>query len=1207
MPQNDTSPTARAHASLERALQKLRTRARALLAGRELLLLAAGAVGFVLLFSVIDFGIRLPAAIRWINLLGALALAMVFLVRRVRPAMGFAPRLVDLAIRLERSGLVPGAAGELATSFEFGKRKAHGSQSAVGSALQSAVTERTAQRFAAVRATQLANPTKLARAAMILASLFAVSAAAGVARPELAGIGLARTLAPWTDASWPKRTIVRDDSQVEVHPIGSALPLRATLLKTNRAEGRTRVTAVVRVLGYGQEQERRIPMTAQPTIGDAEGERFERLVDPGVTARSGDVTLEYYFETEDDRTQTARVVLTPRPSVESVVAQVTPPEYARRVGAGEAFVSGERRMLEMDRPLLSPVLAESLTELTITLSKPVPAPQDESAFAATFGPAWEQLGQIATFAAADDGTGWTLSWPMREAATLRISPVDQYGIESLDATVLAFDAAPDLEPNVTIVAPARDEAVLPTAVITVETEARDDVGLASAWLTRQTARPPADSPGGLPEPEGEPETIETLTSDGSALRLTSSTELDLGPLELNPGDELTLTAYAQDIYETAGAQREPIASTPRVLRIIEPTQLVEQLRAELVGVRRAVVTLDEDQAELASRTRSGVVGPEMERRQGNLSKQLDAQRRLIERLQDRISRNNLEDPQLTDTLSQAERSLEQASEASQRASQEIGRAGTEESQPERQRAQEQASAEQSRVRDELGRLAELLDRGEDGWLARRGVERLLEEQRRLSQQTERLARETVGKSADELTPEQAEELQRIAEQQQELADRAEQAIEDLADRSREIRDNDEAQSSALAQAAERARSEQLEEQLRQAGQSAQQNRAASANQQQRQAEQTIEQMLEDLDRAEQSRDERLRRQLASIIDSVKGLIEEQNTQIAALEANLPNLDEGMIRLHTNTVGVTDEARAGAADLRVVAGLLGQAADKQTDAIIALRADTPDLATAGVAEADSLALLEQALREAEKLDQQAGDREQERVRAELEKAYAAALAEQTELRDATEPLVGERLNRRQRQDIRGYSERQMDLRATLSELLQQTEGLSDAGVFAFAHRRLDRVMLSAGEDLAGGSAEARTLRNQNTAVRLLAEMVEAMKNEQPDKDFRENQQEQQQAGEGESGMQTDQPLVPPLSQLKMLRAMQIEALERTRGASDLAGEDRALEREEIGTLQRELADTGSVLLQELTGESGIPQPAPEAPAQDEQENQAEENR
>lgn len=55
------------------------------------------------------------------------------------------------------------------------------------------------------------------------------------------------------------------------------------------------------------------------------------------------------------------------------------------------------------------------------------------------------------------------------------------------------------------------------------------------------------------------------------------------------------------------------------------------------------------------------------------------------------------------------------------------------------------------ARDELGRLISLLDSGQDGWVMRREIGRLLEEQRAAMGQTGEVGRETAGKSADELS------------------------------------------------------------------------------------------------------------------------------------------------------------------------------------------------------------------------------------------------------------------------------------------------------------------------------------------------------------------------------------------------------------------------------------------------------------------------
>src|SRR4030095_14313789 len=94
---------------------------------------------------------------------------------------------------------------------------------------------------------------------------------------------------------------------------------------------------------------------------------------------------------------------------------------------------------------------------------------------------------------------------------------------------------------------------------------------------------------------------------------------------------------------------------------------------------------------------------------------------------------------------------------------------------------------------------------------------------------------------------------------------------------------------------------------------AQQNQTSSANEQQQQAMDAMQGMLQDLQEASKNRDATLRRVLASIIESLDKLINEQDTQIAALAAAVPDgvftgLDAPMIGLNQNTLGVAKQAR-----------------------------------------------------------------------------------------------------------------------------------------------------------------------------------------------------------------------------------------------------------------------------------------------------------
>src|SRR5207244_2825682 len=106
---------------------------------------------------------------------------------------------------------------------------------------------------------------------------------------------------------------------------------------------------------------------------------------------------------------------------------------------------------------------------------------------------------------------------------------------------------------------------------------------------------------------------------------------------------------------------------------------------------------------------------------------------------------------------------------------------------------EKAGKAQDSVRDQLGRLAEMLDKGEDSWLVSRNLQNVLRQQKDLQARTQRAGERTTGKKAQDLTAQERTELQQIAEQQQRLAQAARQAIDQLAQRGQQMEKVDAAQ------------------------------------------------------------------------------------------------------------------------------------------------------------------------------------------------------------------------------------------------------------------------------------------------------------------------------------------------------------------------------------------------------------------------------
>lgn len=1245
-PQAGSKPEA--IAQVVRSLTRLRARVRALLLAQRVLLVLAVALGAVIAIGAADYVLRTPAWFRaaiWAVGLSVLAWAVVNV---IGPAFRFRPPLSEIALRVERgpAGERAGLRGVLTAGVELAAARERGDLGGASARLAEPVIAAAARGYSQVRARDVLSGARAGRSAACFGAAAAMLAILLVLAPALVGIGAARVLMPWSDAQWPKRTAVADATGAAVHPLGEALALRAVVA---RRGGEPQAAAASRVRGMYRlidEQGRAGPvktvlLTAQDRAADmpardsadpgapARGMLFERLIEPAVLTAGGERregTLEYWFETEDDRTPVASVRLVNPPAVLAARAEVTPPAYAASTHASGAG-SDEPRSLDLgpgsdERAAPPAMLAGSRIRLNLILNKPVPAPPaaDENAaarrawLAATLGEDVAKLADERAVWTSFEGELWTLEWVLRETARLPVRVTDEFGIASVEESVYRFEAVADAAPTVTVTEPESDRTVLPTASINVRGEGRDDVALAFVALERRRATRPAGSEGAPAEPTEEwaaiTRTDAAAAGDGAApaaaRQMTVAARVDLSELNLKPGDELWLSAVAGDRFELDGERHEPSRSGVRRLVIISEEEFAAQVLAELGSLRRAAVRLDEEQQRLA---RSIAPGRELaegdaenaRRGQAAITERLAREREALGRLRRRMQDNRFEDSELDALVSRAGELLEEAGRRSVEASgavEQVARA--EESgdgATEQQRSA--AAAKQNEVRDALEDLADLLDQGQDTWALRRSIERALQDQRALRDRTAAAAARTAGKGASELSPQERAALEQIASEQEDLAHRTDEALQRMQERLEDLKRNDPAAARAVEQAAERGRQRQVPTRMQEAAEQARQNQGNSAVSQQDSAIQALEEMLEAFDQAGASQDEELRRLLATLIQTLEQLVKDQAAQIGALEraeadrAYAPLVDP-MIALNRNTLAALDEANAGPQDLATVAELIDRAADAQGSAIAALRADPVEHETVHTHEQTSLDRLTEALEEAKRIDEQAAEREAERKAAALKKAYREALAEQVAIEAESSALSGQEPTRRTRALARQLAQRQTDLKDALADLRAQTRELTDTVVFSYAHDRLERLMTDAAATLGTGTADAMVVARQRSAIRILQSLIEALDNRrQRDDDFRDSPD----AGSGSGGGSGSTPMIPPLAEVRLLRAMQIEAAEMTRLAGEV-GDAAAVA--EASTLQSELAERAAALLEAMMAQQQQQQqqqqqpPAPQQP-------------
>jgi len=1191
--------------SLRRTLRRVRTRTRRVLlwrsVGRLVVVLGLGLLGLVL----VDYLLRFPAAIRWVLLLGGVTgLAQLF-TRWVLPAWRFGPSPTDLALRLER------AAGD-----DWRGRLASGLELADATDPD---PEADAIRIAAVaRAMQGFTPAVVARAVDVAVGRRWVLAAAGTlvlcaglawVRPDSARTGLTRVLAPWAQAEWPRRQVVAHIDGDAVLPIDRAVPIQADIRRTNRAAGETPVWAEYRiVVGDDARPWERVRLTAQGA-GLArvavQGELYERLIEPGVTpeqAASGDVTLEYRLATEDDRTRRRTVRLVRPPRVTHGEMTLTLPAYTEGLASAGAFQSGTLELGDgLDgRGVVGPVLAGSHLTLRVEFNKPVPV----SAIA-ELARGFETEGEM-SIQPEPDWTGAILSGMIRNPVLLPLILTDEHGIGTRGEPAYRVEVALDLPPTVAVIEPERDEQVLATAVVPVRSRGEDDLGLREVSLWAEVF-PVAASEGSTSSPQsgGLGEILLSRSEPAGETLAEIAATLELAPFGLSPGDEVRLIADATDVYaDAAGEPHATARSRPRVLRVISETTMIDQVRAELGGIRRAVMRLDDEQAgiETGTRARDDAQRPaaELAERQDALARRLDQQRDAAERLAERLDRNGLDNPALEDLLTQSEEILDRAGESADEAAERLARDD-----------REQAEQEQQEVRDELARLVGLLDRGEDSWLARQNLQRLLADQRELQEQTAEMQSQTLGRELDELSADERSELQKIADRQRAAAQRASEAIDELADAAERLADRDAAQAAALEQAAASARRARLPERLGEAANQIGDNQTQQAQEQQQQAIDDLEDAIEQLDEGEKIRDKTLRRMLASLVESLEILVDDQLLALTRLDEvddvrdPAHGLDAGMVSIYERTASAAVLAASGGGDVAVITERLGRAGDAQERAITALRADGAQADRVRGFERTSLDHLEAALAEAKQAEEDTNERAAERERAELRQEYTRLAGLQRGAIESTLPLTERALSRRDRAEARAVADTQDRIVADLEQLTEDYPSITEARVFELAHRRITALSGGVSTALRDGSPGARETRSQGSIAALLEQLAASLAGD-PDsgEGFEQDSASSQGGGGGGSGG-SDPPAIPPLAELQVLRLLQGEAADLTEQAGE-TGE--AIDLDDAVMLQREVAEHARELLDRINGNEDPPADSPTPPdgvnpqpPADEQEN------
>lgn len=1195
--------------ALTQRFASIAKRARLILIAQNLLITLSVFIAVSLAFGLIDYTLRLPMLVRLIALTGLIYLVVRFAYRFVRPAVLFRLSPTDVALQIEQHD--PSMRGLLAGAIDLRDASTANHEDtidvqisdALGDALGDAAIGSASKRLVDYRYPSILNLGVLIRAGLAFVVVFWIVLGLGIVRSDHLRIGIDRVFMPWRDARWPMRYAIVDMTDEAARALDIAVPIRVLIGSSETDEqSPTRAQIDWRVLDSSGKaisewissplvaQRRRDPQTGIPL--------YEQLIDANRVAQQHADSLymlEYKLSSGDDTKPTKRIQLARPPELIETVIDLSLPEYAHVLVDSDITQSGITVLSDYDS-ILSPILAQSRARITWRFSKPI-------GFVEGLLPLWadDLLAMNADVQLLHPNeTSLELSFVAQASSTIEPGIVDTLGIPVRTPIVLSLGVLNDQNPGASITEPTHDETVSSHAVIGVQGELTDDFGLSSGLIQTQIARVPAGSSGAhhvlIEMDQGSGVLIEQTIEDAK-LRVVLSHEFELNTLDLQPGDQVWIQAIGWDLRKNQtdinrGRSESPI----RVLNVVSDAELIEQVRNGLDPIRSALRQIDEQQSQLIYQVRDGQI--ESSKEQRSVTNRIEGNARSVDQMMNSIQRNRLDDPSLKEQLSDARIILDEAAQAGQRASDQIDR------------GQEAKALEQQEiVQDRIGELLTMLDRGQDSYLAMRSIQQLRDQVESIRDATAELGEQTAGRSVDQLSPEERSTLEQILDRQLDTAEDARDALSALDEHAQTLEENDPTQAEALHDAAEKGRRTQLEQRLKQAGEQIASNQTSSATQTQTEVLDELEEMIEELENTIKNRDNALRRELASIIESIKELIRSQQSEIDRLGlidvSNLPaHIDAQAIALAGNTLSVRDDALGAFPETRIIAEFIGKAGKAQNSSIVALRQSPVDIALALRSDQTSLLNLKKALEEAQRLDEQAAKRQAQRLRNQLRDAYRASLETSVALRDDTivlgNNLAPDReLSRRQRATARSIASAQTQVKDDLTELLERTQELIDSPVFALAHGQLDSMMSSIAQRLNERTLSPRVISTQDSAIMILTTLVEVL-SDQSTSDEPEDFDDGQSGGSSGGSGGGEEPVIPPMAQLVLLRSMQQLAATQTRMMDQDPEPVREVDVEALSELQTQLFEHAMDLIEQMSN-GPSPKSSPKNPdASDEHE-------
>lgn len=418
-------------------------------------------------------------------------------------------------------------------------------------AMVRAIFDQSRSAIAGVRMAEIFRPDRHRRYLMMGLAAIAVPATLTMIFPDMTATFLARNVT-LRDVPWPSRvTLVLEGFTGDRlrWPVGDDLTLVATAINE--------VPPGVRAVFESESGESVVREMAR------RGEN-QFVLDYGPLQNSMRVRFSIWRLGVDEKTQWYTIDAVERPSVRAATIQITPPEY-----------TGLEPFTLATGQTSADILRGSRVLIRAELSKPVVKASLRTVDQVVVEAAMESEGVVSA------GFSPTLS------GSYYFDLLDADGLTDTRPVTYGLRLSADPPPKVRFALPGAGEMLVPTAILPLNVECEDNLGLKNIELVHGVI------PGETTTSQPAPETEELPNLESRQQRYTLNLPWPLLPLTLKPGDQLTLQVRAEDY--------QPVASSPTTGPSTPATRIAPPNLGESGLYTYRIVTPEELAAELSRR------------------------------------------------------------------------------------------------------------------------------------------------------------------------------------------------------------------------------------------------------------------------------------------------------------------------------------------------------------------------------------------------------------------------------------------------------------------------------------------------------------------------------------------------------------------------------------------------------------------------------